>query len=178
MEYFPSWKLLLGRVESTWTTCSRENKVRTLSFQKANFFFLYFPLYWNRHQGPHQTNYKMSVKGEQGSKYFLKIFKNDASVLYAYKNALILWTFAVRILTVCVWVFSHSVMSDPLQPSEFSPPGSSVHEILQARILEQVAIFLLQRIFSTQGSNPHLLCLLHCRWILHWLSHWGSLINK
>ena len=56
-------------------------------------------------------------------------------------------------------------------PIDSSPPGSSVHEILQARILEQVAIFLLQRIFSTQGSNPHLLCLLHCRWILHWLSH-------
>ena len=29
--------------------------------------------------------------------------------------------------------------------------------------------FLLQGIFSTQGSNPSLL---HCRWILHHLSHW------
>ena len=33
-----------------------------------------------------------------------------------------------------------------------SPPGSSVHEILQARILEWVAM-LLQGIFLTQGSN-------------------------
>ena len=32
-----------------------------------------------------------------------------------------------------------SVMSDSLQPVECSPPGSSVHGILQARILEQVA---------------------------------------
>ena len=31
--------------------------------------------------------------------------------------------------------------------------------------------FLLQGIFPTQGSNPHLLCLLHCRWILYPMSH-------
>ena len=41
------------------------------------------------------------------------------------------------------------------------PPGSSVHGILQARILERVVIFLLQGIFLTQGSNPCLLGLLH-----------------
>ena len=42
-------------------------------------------------------------------------------------------------------------------------PGSSVHGISQARILEWVAIschFLLQGIFPTQGSNPCFLCLL------------------
>ena len=37
----------------------------------------------------------------------------------------------------------------------------SVHGILQARILEWVAIILLQGIFLNQGSNLHLLCLLH-----------------
>ena len=42
-----------------------------------------------------------------------------------------------------------------------SLPGSSVHGIFQARILEQVSIFLLQGIFPTQGLNPHLLHLLH-----------------
>ena len=52
-----------------------------------------------------------------------------------------------------------------------SPPGSSVHGIFQARILEQVAISPLQGIFLTQGSN---LCLLHRRWILLPLSHQGS----
>ena len=45
-----------------------------------------------------------------------------------------------------------------------SPPGSSVHGIPQAKILEGVAIFSLG-IFLTQGSNPRLLCLLHCRQI-------------
>ena len=50
-------------------------------------------------------------------------------------------------------------------------PGSSVHGILQATILEWVAYFLLQGIFLTQGSN---LGLSHCRQILYCLSHQGS----
>ena len=33
---------------------------------------------------------------------------------------------------------------------------ASLHGILQARVLEWVAIFLLQGIFPTQGSNPGL----------------------
>ena len=37
---------------------------------------------------------------------------------------------------VCV---SRSVMSDSLRPMNCSPPGSSAHEILQARILEWAA---------------------------------------
>ena len=44
-------------------------------------------------------------------------------------------------------------------PTLCDPPGSSVHGILQARILEWVAIAIpLQGIFLTQGSNPRLLC--------------------
>ena len=47
-------------------------------------------------------------------------------------------------------------------PMECSIPGSSVHEIYQARILEWVAIyFSTQVMFPTQVSNLHLLCLLH-----------------
>ena len=39
-------------------------------------------------------------------------------------------------------------------PMDCSPPGSSVHGILQARILEWFAIyFVLQAIFPTQGWN-------------------------
>ena len=37
---------------------------------------------------------------------------------------------------------------------------------------------LLQGIFPTQGSNLHLLCLLHCRKILYPLSHLGTLLNS
>ena len=38
------------------------------------------------------------------------------------------------------WKWSRSVVSDSLQPVDCSPPNSSVHGILQAKILEWVAI--------------------------------------
>ena len=41
-------------------------------------------------------------------------------------------------------------------PMNCSPPGSSVHGVLQARILEWIAVFLLQGIFLTQGLIPGL----------------------
>ena len=55
-----------------------------------------------------------------------------------------------------------------------SPPGLSVHGILQARILEWVAHSLLQRNFLTQGSNPGLL---HHRQILYSLSYREVLVE-
>ena len=48
-------------------------------------------------------------------------------------------------------------------PMDYSLPGSSVHGILQAKILEVGCHALLQGIFLTQGSNPGLL---HCKQIL------------
>ena len=56
-------------------------------------------------------------------------------------------------------------------PTDDSPPGSSVHGILQARILEWVAIPFSRQIILTQGLN---LGLLNYRWILYHLSHQGS----
>ena len=64
---------------------------------------------------------------------------------------------------------SHLVLSASLWPVDCSPPGSSVHGILQTRILEYVAIaipsFLIQRLN---------LGIQHCRQIHYWLSHPGS----
>ena len=59
-------------------------------------------------------------------------------------------------------------------PMDCSWPGSSVHGILQARILERVAVSFSGGNFLTQGSNPGLL---HCRQILYHLSHQRSLIE-
>ena len=42
-------------------------------------------------------------------------------------------------------------------PMGWSPPGSSIHGILQAQILEWVAISFSRGIFPTQESNPGLL---------------------
>ena len=52
------------------------------------------------------------------------------------------------------------------------PPGSSVHGISQASILEWVGVS-----FSRESSQPRywnwVSCLLHCRPILYWLSYHG-----
>ena len=50
----------------------------------------------------------------------------------------------------------------------YSLQRSSVHGVLQARIVEWVAIPFSRGIFLTQGLNPGLL---HCRQILYHLSH-------
>ena len=69
----------------------------------------------------------------------------------------------------CLFLFSHYVQLF-CNPVDCSPLGSSVHGLLQARILEWVTISFPR--VSSQGSNLHL---------LHWqadflpLSHLGSL---
>ena len=62
-----------------------------------------------------------------------------------------LWSRLVWVC-VCVWVAqSYPILCDPM---DYSPPGSSVHGILQARILAWVAIPFSRGIFLTQGSPP------------------------
>ena len=56
-------------------------------------------------------------------------------------------------------------------PTFCDPKDYTVHEILQARILEWVAIPFSKGIFPTQELNWDLL---HCRWILYQLSYQGS----
>ena len=69
-----------------------------------------------------------------------------------------------------LWV-SYQVVSNSYDPMDCSLPGSSIHGILQARILEWVAIS-----FSRESSQPknRTLGLLHCRQILYRLSSKGG----
>ena len=69
----------------------------------------------------------------------------------------------------CLVAQACPTLSDPM---DCSLPGSSVHGILQARILEWVASLFSRGLFPTQGSNPGVL---PCRWILYYPSHQGSL---
>ena len=59
-------------------------------------------------------------------------------------------------------------------PMNCSLPGSSVHEILQARILEWVAMPFSRGIFLTQGSNPVSYVSSIGRWVLYHLGSPGS----
>ena len=70
------------------------------------------------------------------------------------------------------WSLSH-VWLFATNPMDCSLPGSSVHGILQARILEWVAIPFSRGSSQTQRSDPGFL---HFRQILYHLSHQGSLL--
>ena len=61
---------------------------------------------------------------------------------------------------VCLFATPRTVAARLLCPWDFSGKNTGVG-----------CCILLQGIFLTQGSNPHLLCLLHCRKILY---HWDS----
>ena len=76
----------------------------------------------------------------------------------------------------CLAAQSCPTLCDPMDCSlVWSPPGSSIHGIFQARILEWGAISFSRGFFPTQGSNLHLLpCFLHCRQVFYPLSHWRS----
>ena len=56
-------------------------------------------------------------------------------------------------------------------PMDCSPPGSSVHGDSPGKNTGVGCHAVLQGIFPTRGLNPSLL---HCKWILYYLSHQGS----
>ena len=74
------------------------------------------------------------------------------------------------IMYVRISQFSFSLSS--VSCLDCSPPGSSVHGILQARILEWVAIPLSRRSSQTRDRTP--VSLMAGRFFLHHLSHPGS----
>ena len=72
----------------------------------------------------------------------------------------------------CVCVLVAQLCLTLCDPMDCGLPGSSVHGILQARMLEPVAVFFSREgIFLTQESN---LNLLHCKQILYCLNRQGS----
>ena len=96
------------------------------------------------------------------------------------------WKWSCLCLTLCnpmdgLWKWSCSVVSDSLRPVDCSPPSSSVHGILQARILEWGAIsfsrgpswprdrtqvsHIAGRRFNLCTTRPHInahVCMLSC----------------
>ena len=53
-------------------------------------------------------------------------------------------------------------------PVDCSLPGSSIHGILQARMLEWVAVSCSRGSSPPRGWTPRLLCLLHWQWVLYY----------
>ena len=77
---------------------------------------------------------------------------------------------AASYLNVCVCLVTQSspTLCDPM---DCSLPCSSVYGDSTSKNTGMGCHALCQGIFPTQGSNPGLL---HCRWILYCLSHYGS----
>ena len=73
-----------------------------------------------------------------------------------------------ELFCMCVCVLVAQSCLTLCDPMDCSPPGSSVHGILQARILEWVAI-LFSRNSSQHRGRTHVFCT--GRWILYHMSH-------
>ena len=86
------------------------------------------------------------------------------------ENALARWVGATYLLSLVKVKITQSCLT-LCDPMDCSLPGSSVHGILQARILEWIAIPFSKGIFPTQELNPGLL---RCRQTLYPPSHQGS----
>ena len=101
--------------------------------------------YTNTHTHTHTHKYILFVSGWRGQ---LSPFLWICTCLHAYLS--------------CVWLFA-TPQTVAHQGWDFSGKNTGVgcHSFLQG-------------IFLTQELKPHLLCLLHCRWILYCLNHQGS----
>ena len=78
-----------------------------------------------------------------------------------------------------LWNNSHKIPTGCVPCAQLCPTlCNSVRGIFQAGILEWFAISSSWASFLAQKSNPCLLCLLHCKWILYLLSYWGSLLDS
>ena len=74
-------------------------------------------------------------------------------------------------VSICV---SHSAMSNSLQPHRLQPTRLLCPWDSPGKNIGMGCHFFLQAIFPTQGSNPHLLSLLHWKMDSFPLSHLGS----
>ena len=96
------------------------------------------------------------------------------TINYLAHNLLESWSPIVKIFQYTTMVIMNEVIQLCLtlcDPMDCSLPGSSVHGIFQAIVLEWIAISFSRGIFPIQGSNPRLP---HCRQTLYRLSHQGS----
>ena len=80
----------------------------------------------------------------------------------------------LRGVSLLCWAHAQSFSHiQPCDPMDGRPPGSSIHRISQARILEWAAASFPRGTFPTQGSNLHLLYLLHWQ-ANYFFYHWDA----
>ena len=94
---------------------------------QRNHIFSFCTNSWNTVSG----RLKRPQKEDRRIKYFFKKFTSSISTCLLFQVSLIFSDSA------CLVAQLHLTLSDPM---DYSPPGSSVHGVLQARLLEWVAI--------------------------------------
>ena len=99
------------------------------------------PYHWPSHRGTHKKSRMFSKSQAKEWPGLQQVPSWRLSACSPRREVDHLW--AVK------WKWSRSVVSDSLQPVDCSPPNSSIHGILQARILEWIAIS-----FSRGSSQP------------------------
>ena len=104
-----------------------------------------------RSPGPPWASVSSSVKWDEHHSFLMGGGENSMRE-YSERT----WLSAQHFLKECSVAHSCPILGELM---DYSPPGSSVHEILQNT--EAGCHFLLQGIFPTQGSNSHLRCLLY-----------------
>ena len=163
------WLLSSREDTSTAAQASSVSYANKLCFQAAVAEFLHFSS-WSKRQQRSAT--LPSGETETGLPRGFLHAKRMTSLLLAVSPMFFLPSLPLHIsialkVTYMLVVQSFLTLCDPM---DCSPPGSSVHGILQARILQRVAI-LFERISPTQESNSGLL---HCTQILYHLEPQGK----
>ena len=159
--------------------------LQNLLIQRANCILLkYSNLMYSKEYLKFSFNYKiilcslLQIKTQNYltnnlfKKYFPIIFKTTSNVITVMTLIFfILFALVTQVNIVVLVAKSSQVKVTQSCPTLCNPMDYTIPEILRVRILEWVAIPLLQGIFPTQRLN---LGLPQCRQILYLLSHKGS----
>ena len=100
--------------------------------------------------------------------------KKENETVYCFINSFSPLFLSYHWKVVCMCAKLLQLCLSLCDPMDCSPPGSSAHGILQARILEWIAM---PSSLLTQGSNPCLLHLLHWQTSTTWEAHSRTIVQ-
>ena len=134
----------------------------------SSFIFLDVAVQFSQHHLLKRLSFLHYYKNNNTKKIKKNIWLGALVFLVRRKSTLISSVHACLVVPSCLTLCN---------PIDCSPLSFSVHGSLCKNTGGDYQS-LLQRIFQTQELNPSFLSLLHCRWIIYLLSHWGSPVSS
>ena len=159
-----AWRAVIHGVAKSWTRLSDWTELNWTDHWKSSWTnYLHFPnlLYYHQVHFSSITKLFFSDRSTKSHWYSNK-YQTQWHLLNLYSF------FFLNLFLFCEVTVAQSC-STLCNPMDYT-----VHGILQARMLEWIAIPFSRGFFPNQGSNPGLL---HCRQILYQLSHQGHLTD-